>query len=110
MKAEKKISSLENDKYFLMIKDIIVHNFGEDVRIILFGSRAENHNQDNSDYDVCIITDKEDKHLRLSGTREELENSNIPFKVDLMDFDSVPGNIQSSITKNGIEWVDENKI
>jgi uncharacterized protein len=96
--------NLNSDKYFLMIKDIIINNFGDDVRIILFGSRAKAANQNASDYDISIISEKNDKLIRMSRVKEELENSNIPFKVDLVDFNSVPEIFQKSIKQNGIEW------
>jgi predicted nucleotidyltransferase len=50
----------------------------------LFGSRATGTAQPASDFDVAVLAD-EDISRELSVARDRLEESNIPFKVDLVD-------------------------
>ncbi len=61
----------------------------KDHQVFLFGSRAVGNNNTKSDYDVGILGPKEIPTLNLSAIREELENSNIVYKVDVVDFNRV---------------------
>jgi len=53
-------------------------------QVYLFGSRAAGTAQPTSDFDVAVLAD-EDIRRELSRARELLEESNIPFKVDVVD-------------------------
>jgi uncharacterized protein len=57
---------------------------GKFCRVYLFGSRATGTAQPASDFDVAVLAD-EDISRELSRAREMLEESNIPFKVDVVD-------------------------
>ena len=49
-----------------------------------FGSRVGGNCHDTSDYDIGVLA-KVDIAALLSQAKEELENSDIPYKVDLVD-------------------------
>lgn len=51
---------------------------------LFFGSRAAGAAQPTSDFDVAVFA-AEDISRELSAARDMLEESNIPFKVDLVD-------------------------
>jgi len=53
-------------------------------QVYLFGSRAAGTAQPTSDFDVAVLAD-EDISRELSLARELLEESKIPFKVDVVD-------------------------
>ena len=57
---------------------------GKSCRVYLFGSRAAGTARPTSDFDVAVLAD-EDIGRELSRAREMLEESNIPFKVDVVD-------------------------
>ena len=57
---------------------------GKSCRVYLFGSRATGTAQPTSDFDVAVLAN-EDISRELSLAREMLEESNIPFKVDVVD-------------------------
>jgi predicted nucleotidyltransferase len=57
---------------------------GKSCAAYLFGSRATGAAQPASDFDVAVLAD-EDISRELSAARDLLEESNIPFKVDLVD-------------------------
>jgi predicted nucleotidyltransferase len=57
---------------------------GKSCRVYLFGSRAAGTAQPTSDFDVAVLAE-EDLRRELSLAREMLEESNIPFKVDVVD-------------------------
>ena len=57
---------------------------GKSCRVYLFGSRATGTAHPTSDFDVAVLAD-DDIRRELSLARELLEESNIPFKVDVVD-------------------------
>jgi predicted nucleotidyltransferase len=67
------------------IKAILVRALGgKPCRVYLFGSRATGTAQPASDFDVAVLAN-EDISRELSAARDMLEESNIPFKVDVVD-------------------------
>ena len=93
---------LKNDKYFIQIKDYILEFFNKDIKIILFGSRAGNTFRENSDYDIAIVADDEDKQKNISLIKEMIENSTIPNKIDIVDYYNVSDDFKKNIDKGHI--------
>ena len=83
MKTQK-IKTIEDLKQFLkeFFKD-------EDVKVYLFGSRAEGKNTPYSDIDLAFESDKYISK-KLSQLRYILEESNLPYKVDIVDLKNAP--------------------
>ncbi|MCK4799326.1 MAG: nucleotidyltransferase domain-containing protein [Spirochaetes bacterium] len=106
-KKIKKYSQLFTDRYFIQIKDIILKYFDTNtIKIILFGSRARGTNLSNSDYDICIKCIKKDRTIKIALINEDLENSNIPYKIDIIDFYNVSKELKENILGEGILWKD----
>ena len=63
-----------------------VHLPGGDFKIFLFGSYASRTNQTSSDLDVGIWGKRRIAGHLLIQIEEELDNSRIPYKMDLVDF------------------------
>ena len=102
MRIEKR-SKFEEDLYLSRIKEIIYRFFDGKTGIVLFGSRASGNESLNSDYDIAIISRSKDKMKKISRVKEELENSNIPYKVDVLDYYSTTGLLRKEISR-GIKW------
>ena len=69
------------------IKKIIFRHLSpKEYQIFLFGSRAVGKNQRFSDFDVGVLGPNEIPAGKLSLIEEELENSDVPYKVDVVDF------------------------
>jgi len=67
------------------IKAILIHALGsKSCTVYLFGSRATGTAQLASDFDVAVLAN-EDISRELSVARDMLEESDIPFKVDVVD-------------------------
>jgi uncharacterized protein len=99
----KKRSKFEEDLYLSRIREIIFQFFDSDTGIVLFGSRASGNESPHSDYDIAIISRSKDKMRKISLVKEELENSTIPFKVDVLDYYSTTGLLREEIAR-GIKW------
>jgi predicted nucleotidyltransferase len=93
------------NKYEKQIKQIILNEINSlNIKIVLFGSRARNEACKTSDYDLALDAGKQINNKLLRQIRSKLEDSIIPYKVDIVDFAAVSLNLQKQIVKEGIEW------
>jgi hypothetical protein len=87
-----------------IIKQTVLDFLGnQEVSIFLFGSRKRQDNTVGSDWDIGIIPRGKFNRSALTLLREELENLNIPYKVDLVDFSQVSEGFKNKAMKE-IEW------
>ena len=93
-----KLETLEDLRSFL--KDF----FGsEKVEIYLFGSRARGDNTPFSDVDIALLASK-DMSDKMTILRDILEESNFPYKVDLVDLSSNK-ELLEIVLKEGKRWL-----
>ena len=62
-----------------------------------FGSRVDGAYRPTSDLDLAVHCDKETANKDLPRLNEALVESDLPFKVQLLDFDRLPENMQVNI-------------
>ena len=74
------------------------------VEIILFGSRAIGTASPSSDYDIALKSDKPIPGSGMGVIREKLEDSNIPYKIDIVDYAVTSPELRANIDKEGIKW------
>jgi predicted nucleotidyltransferase len=70
--------------------------------IYLFGSRAKQAHRVSSDIDIAIKS-KRSISKELAFARFEIEESQIPYKVDLIELSKAPY-LEEIIKKEGIRW------
>lgn len=88
------------------LKNYLVNYFADKkVRVYLFGSRARGTNSPHSDVDLAIES-KEDLSREVTLLRFILEESNLPYKVDLVVLSEVDAYMQEVIKKEGKIWID----
>ena len=69
-----------------LLNDIAKDVFkGENVMVILFGSRARGDYFETSDVDVGVLAKGQVNKSKITLFRERIEDSNIPYKVDVVD-------------------------
>jgi len=91
---------LESEKF---LKELLIEKLPDDSRIFLFGSRAAGSHGFSSDFDIGIMSNNLDRQLLLELT-ELIEESFVPFKVDLVDFSSVDDKFKKRALEKTIEW------
>jgi predicted nucleotidyltransferase len=90
--------------YLEHIREIILHALEhEDVSVALFGSHVHGTAGRTSDVDVAIIPHGSIDPSRLSLLRDELEESNIPYKVEVVDFSLVSRSFRE-FALQGAQW------
>lgn len=96
-----------DNEFVERLKECVLESLkGEDLKIILFGSRARKDNIACSDMDIGIIPKGEFDRRKLVLLREGIEELNIPYKVDIVDFSSVSEIFRREALKGAEIWKD----
>ncbi len=75
-----------------------------DAHLIVFGSRARGETHRASDLDLALLADRPIPTWALAEMRECLENSNLPFRIDLVDYARAPAELKRAIDEEGVPW------
>ncbi len=88
-----------------LAKKIVLDDLKDcDCKVFLFGSRATKENHRFSDMDIGIIPGKNFDEKILYALSEKLNESIIPFKVDVVNFSTVSQKFKEDALKEVIEW------
>lgn len=75
-------------------------------KVFLFGSRAVGGAREGSDIDVAILPLEPLPIETLADIREALEESTVPYRVDLVDLQFAPSTLRDRVLREGIPWTD----
>ena len=95
-KIKKTLKVLES-----MVKDAFKDS---EVKIVLFGSRARGDYVKSSDIDIGILPRDKINKKKLVLLREKVENSNVPYKVDVVDLSQASKEFTEKALREGILW------
>ena len=70
--------------------------------ILVFGSRYNGNTHDHSDLDLAIKGPHKVDILSMADLRDEFQNSHLPFRVDIVDFNSISPEFQEVILKTSV--------
>lgn len=82
----------------------MINEFLPKTKIYAFGSRVNNTAQKYSDLDLALDMGEPIGLLILSNLEESFSESDIPYKVDLVDFQRVTEEFQNIILTTGEQW------
>lgn len=74
------------------------------VKIILFGSRARGTHGKWSDIDIALDAGKILPVADVDEIKSIFKGTNIPYKIEIVDFHSVSKDMQSAIKNEGVIW------
>lgn len=75
------------------------------VAVWLFGSWARGDQALGSDIDVAISARETLPRGVLPTLRERLEESTVPYRVDVVDLSTAPAALRDSVMREGITWI-----
>lgn len=101
-----KSEQVEKDYLSILRKHVLQKMQSENVRIYLFGSWARGTQRNSSDVDIAIEYKSEEKYSKIGELRESIEESSIPYRVDVVDMRQVSKNFVKKIRKEGVVWKD----
>lgn len=97
---------MEN-KYLSQLKKIVLNELkDEKVKVFIFGSRARGDNYTASDVDIGYVSYGKLDEKKITMLKYKLENSNIPYKVEIVNFNEVSKDFKKEALKDIEIWKD----
>lgn len=91
--------------YLERIRSLALKVFAaEGVNIYLFGSWARGTMRHSSDVDLAIEGTGSEVTRKIASLREQLEESTIPYRVDVVDMTQAAEALCDEIRREGILW------
>lgn len=84
------------------IKEIVSRHFDGGVRFFIFGSSVTD--EKFNDIDLGIIGEGVNRE-KIERLKEELEESSIPYKIDIINFNDVDQKFHDKILREKIIWL-----
>lgn len=96
-----------NQRYLGMLKELIV-NYTQNypVKVLLFGSHAKDMAHRYSDIDIAIFSATVLPSDFITQLKEKIEESTIPYHVDVIDLSQTDEKFRDKVLKEGIIWKD----
>lgn len=96
------------DNPYLQILRNLIRNYVENyqVKVYLFGSRAKDTAHKLSDVDIAILPLQPLPSHFMTNLKEAIEESTLPYSVDIVDLSKVDLPFREKILAEGIEWKD----
>lgn len=92
------------EKEQLKLIQTILRKYFPNAEIRVFGSRYKHTNKPYSDIDIAIIEKQKIDLTTYCRVKEELEESNLKYRVDLLDWHSISKEFQK-IIEEGYEKI-----
>jgi predicted nucleotidyltransferase len=103
---ENKNLFLKNRYVNMLKKSVLTTLKNEKIKIILFGSRARGQSYEFSDIDIGLIPYGKYDEFKITLLKDKIEDLNIPYKVDVVNFKYVSENFKKQALKEAIIWKD----
>lgn len=98
---------IEHEKILLQVKELVINELlGYDAQVYLFGSWARDEQKRTSDIDIGIQHDGKIAPSVFMRMRFLLEESTIPYRVDVVDLLYAGQVLIEKVEKEGILWKD----
>lgn len=99
--------SAQKEEYLKETKSIFLHHMKDQpIKVILFGSWATGKMQNISDIDVALLSEKNIAPEILNPLRHDLEESCIPYPVEIVDLSRTDEKFKQRVLETGILWKD----
>ena len=101
------MAELISERLIEELKEVVTKFLSDyDVKVILFGSRARKDYHTGSDVDIGLIPYSVLDQTILTLLREKVEQLNIPYKVEIIDFSKTSESFQKEALKEAVIWKD----
>lgn len=97
-----------DEKYLTEIKSIINKTYPRAI-VWAYGSRIDGQMHEGSDLDL-VVRDFGQEDAYLFELEEALKDSNIPFLIDIFEFERLPKSFQSEIEKKYVVIYDGQSV
>ena len=92
-------------RYLAEVKRIVLRGLGpRAAKVYFFGSRASGAEHRYSDVDVAVLPLEPIPHRVWLELQERLEQSWVPFPVDLVNLEEAPAELRARVEREGVLW------
>jgi len=77
--------------------ETILSEFVPDCEVRAFGSRCDGTARKSSDLDLCVCGNEKLDWKLLANLKDALMESDLPFRVDLLDYHAMPEHFRKNI-------------
>lgn len=91
--------------YQRIVKEILKKNI-PNCKVIVFGSRITEHYKPHSDLDLCIMGTSPLALKTLASLREDFTESDLPIRIDIVDWATITPEFRAVIKKNCYPFLD----
>ena len=92
-------------RYVEEVKRIVLRGLGpRAARVYFFGSRASGTEHRFSDLDVAVLPLEPMPPRAWLELQERLEQSWVPFPVDLVNLEEAPAGLRARVEREGVLW------
>ena len=91
------------DNHLQIVRGVLARHLPPGVSVRAFGSRAKNSSRPYSDLDLAVKSRERLTLSQLADLSEAFSESDLPFKVDVVDCLSVGPDMQAAIDRDGVE-------
>lgn len=103
--AERMAISATRRRALARVREIVLETIADrPVRVYLFGSHATGHVRPTSDIDVALEPLCDLAFGVFAELRERLEESTIPYDVDIVDLRDASIDLRERVRQEGIVW------
>lgn len=96
-----------DDPYLEQLRQLIIQFLADyPIKIYLFGSRAKGVTRLASDVDIAILPYGQIPIDLMSRLRDLIEESHVPYLVDVTDLSQATDNDKEKIIKKAVLWKD----
>ena len=87
----------------LKIVQNILEQYVPKLRVVAFGSRVSGTARQTSDLDLCIMAHECIPFETLGNLRDEFSLSNLPYKVDVIDWSTISPGFRKIVSANSFD-------
>ena len=92
-----------NESEQAILRTVLRPHLADAYKAVIFGSRAMGNARRYSDVDLALIGDTPVPNLTMALLAEALEDSMLPYMVDVVDYRTASPRLQGEITAHGVE-------
>ncbi|MDI6731124.1 MAG: nucleotidyltransferase domain-containing protein [Candidatus Margulisbacteria bacterium] len=87
------------ENHLTTIKEIL-RKYLSNIEVRAFGSRLTDKIKKYSDLDLVVVGKEKIERRKMVGAKEAFESSNLPFRVDLLDWNRISDKFKKIILEN----------
>ena len=94
-----------DEKYMILLKQIVLAIINpQKIMVFLFGSRVSGHHARGADADIGLLADDKLPANLYHQIRNAIDESILPWKVDIVDFTRVDPAFKEDVLKDIVIW------